>query len=97
MSVSMALNIFSLLWLELSLSPLAGFLMEVSLHSDGLCTLQFPRHFLPVSLLQQFHVVSFQVLILSSLSSGLMFFFIQVGFDLEYLPCVFLVLDSFTL
>ena len=93
----MTLANFSLLWLELPLSPMAGFLVEVPLHSDGLCNLQFPMHFPPVSLLHQFQAVSLQVLILYSLYSGLMFFFRKVGFSLEYLPCVFLVLDSFTL
>ena len=81
-SVSMDLANFSLLWLELILSPLSGFLMEVHLNSDGLCTIQFSRDFTPVSLLHEFHAVSFQVLIFASLYSGLMFFFGQVGFYL---------------
>ena len=93
MSVSMALENFSLLWMELTLSTLVGFLAEVPLHYDGLCTLQFPRHFSPVSLLHQYHAVSFQVLILGLLSSGLMSFFSQVGFYLESLSFVFLGLD----
>ena len=97
MSVSMALANFSLFCIELCLSPLAGFLVESPLHSDGLCTLQFLRYFLLVSLLHLFHAVSCQVLILGSLSLGFMFLFSQIGFSLEYLPCVILRLDSFTL
>ena len=95
MIVSMALANFSLLWMEIPLSPQSRFLMEAPLHSDGLCTLQFPRSFPSVSLLQQLHAVPFQVLILGSLSSGLMFFFIQVRLSLESLTSVFLGLDSF--
>ena len=97
MSVSIALTNFSLFYLELMLPPLEGSLVEVPLDSDGLCTLHFFRHFPPVSFLHQCHAVSFQVLILGSLFLGLMLFFIQVGFALEYSPCVFLVLDSFIL
>ena len=97
MSVSMALANLSLLCLELPLSPLSGFLMEVPLHFGGFCTLKFPRNFPPISLMHQFHAVSFQVLILDSLSSSFMFFFRQVGFYLESSPCVFLVLYSFLL
>ena len=93
----MDLDNFSLLWLELHLSPLAGFLVEVTLYFDGLCTLHYTRHFPPIPLLHQFHAVSFQILILDSLSSGLLFLFIQVGFSLEYSPSVFLVLDKFLL
>ena len=92
-SVSMALNSFSLLWLEITLSHLARFLAKVPLQYDGLCILQFPRHFTPVSLLHKLHAVSSQVLILGSLSSVLMLLFSQVGFSLESLPCVFLGLD----
>ena len=93
MSVSMDLASFSLLWLEINLSPLSAFLMKVPLYYDGLCTLQFTRHFPTVSLLHQYHAVSFQVLILGLLSSGLMSFFSQVGFYLESLSFVFLGLD----
>ena len=93
MSVSMTLANFSLLWMELSLSPLAGFLMEITLHYDGLCNLQFSVYFPTVSLLHQFHEVSLQVLVLGLLFSGLMLFFSQVGLSLEYLTCVFLGLD----
>ena len=97
MSVSMNLDHFILLWLELPLSPMAGLLVEILLHSNGLCTLQFPRNFPPVSLLHQYHTVSFQVLILDSLSLVLMFSLIRVGFYLESSPYVLLVLDSFML
>ena len=97
MNVSIALENYSLLWMDLFLSPMVGFFVEVSLHSDGLCTVQFPRNFTPVSLLHQFHAVSFQVLLLDSLSSVLMFFFSQVALYLESLTCVFLFLDSFPL
>ena len=45
MSVSMALDNLSLLWMELPLSPLSGLLLEVPLHSHGLCTLHFPKAF----------------------------------------------------
>ena len=54
---------FSRLWLDPSLYFLSGSLMEVPPHSHGLCTLQFPWYFPPISLLHQFHSVSFQVLI----------------------------------
>ena len=97
MSGSTPLESFSLLWMEVPLSRLAGFLVEVPLYSDGLCPLKFPRHFTPLSMLHQFNAVSFQVLILDSLYSGLVFFFIQVGFYLKSLLCVLLVLDSFPL
>ena len=97
MSASPSLGNFIILWMELTLSPLEGFLVEVPLHSDGLCTLQFPRYFPPVSLLRKFHVVSFQFLILDSMSPGLVFFFVHVRFSLEYSPCVFLVLESIEL
>ena len=82
MSVSMALANVSILWMDLPLSPLVGLLVEVPIHYDVLCALQFPRHFTPVSLIHQFHAVSFQVLILDSLSSGLMLFSNQVGLSL---------------
>ena len=60
MSISMDPDNFSLLCLDLPLSTLAGFFAEVPLHSDGLCTLNFTRHFTPVSLLHQSHKVSLQ-------------------------------------
>ena len=82
MGVSMVLDNIGLLCMYLLLSPLTGFLVEVPLHSDSFYTLNFLRHFSPISLLRQFHAVSFQVLILHSLSSGLLFFFIQVLFSL---------------
>ena len=97
MSVSMALENFSLLWMELTLSTLVGFLAEVPLHYDGLCTIQFPRNFPSVYFLHKFHAVSFQVLILDSLYSSLMYFFSKFGFYLNSSPCIFLVLDSFML
>ena len=87
----MALANFMLLWMDLPLYPLSGFLMGVPLHSDGFCTLQFPRHFPLVSLLHQFHAVSFQVLILGSLSSGLIFLLVHVGFYWNLYPVPSLV------
>ena len=97
MSFSMALDDLSFLWLALPLSPLAGLLVERPLHSDGLCTLNFPRHFPLISLPHPFHAVSFHVLILGSLSSDLMFLFSHIGFSLKSLPFFFLVLDRFLL
>ena len=97
MSVSIAFAKFSLFYMDIPLSPKEWFLMEVTLHSDGLCILKFHRNFPPVSLLHQYHAVSFQVLILDSLPLDLMFFLIQIGFSLKSSPRVFLVLDLFML
>ena len=47
-SVPMVLANFNLSYIEVPFSPLAGFLMELPLHSDGLCTLHFPSNFPPV-------------------------------------------------